>query len=197
MVVKHLVSSVLAIILFTFLLGLVYPLAVTGIAQILFPSKANGSLVTRQGVVVGSELIGQQFTSPKYFWSRPSPTSPYPYNAAASTGSNAGPLNPSVTDEVKGRLSDLKKADSANTLPVPVDLVTSSGSGLDPHISVAAANYQVSRVAHARGIDESRVREIVARCTEGRTLGILGESRVNVLEANLALDEITQHAEVR
>jgi len=197
MVVKHLVSSVLAIILFTFLLGLVYPLAVTGIAQILFPSKANGSLVTRQGVVVGSELIGQQFTSPKYFWSRPSPTSPYPYNAAASTGSNAGPLNPSVTDEVKGRLSDLKKADSANTLPVPVDLVTSSGSGLDPHISVAAANYQVSRVAHARGIDESRVREIVARCTEGRTLGILGESRVNVLEANLALDEITQHAEAR
>jgi len=197
MVVKHLVSSVLAIILFTFLLGLVYPLAVTGIAQILFPSKANGSLVTRQGVVVGSELIGQQFTSPKYFWSRPSPTSPYPYNAAASTGSNTGPLNPSVTDEVKGRLSDLKKADSANTLPVPVDLVTSSGSGLDPHISVAAANYQVSRVAHARGIDESRVREIVARCTEGRTLGILGESRVNVLEANLALDEITQHAEVR
>jgi len=197
MVVKHLVSSLLAIFLFTILLGVIYPLAVTGIAQILFPSKANGSLVTRQGVVVGSELIGQQFTSPKYFWSRPSPTSPYPYNAAASTGSNAGPLNPSVTDEVKGRLADLKKADSANTLPVPVDLVTSSGSGLDPHISVAAANYQVSRVAHARGIDESRVREIVARCTEGRTLGILGESRVNVLEANLALDEITQHAEAR
>jgi len=197
MVVKHLVSSALSILLFTLLLGIIYPLAVTGIAQLLFPSEANGSLVTRRGVVVGSELIGQQFTSPKYFWSRPSPTSPYPYNAASSTGSNTGPLNPALTDEVKGRLSDLKKADSANTLPVPVDLVTSSGSGLDPHISVAAANYQVSRVAHERGIDESRVREIVDRCTEGRTLGILGESRVNVLKANLALDELTQHAEAR
>ena len=197
MVVKHVVSSVLAILLFTLLLGIVYPLAVTGIAQILFPSKANGSLISRQGVVVGSALIGQQFTSPRYFWGRPSPTSPFPYNAAASTGSNTGPLNPALMDEVNGRLADLKKADSTNTLPVPVDLVTSSGSGLDPHISVAAANYQVSRVARARGLDESRVREIVARCTEGRTLGILGESRVNVLEANRALDEITQHAEVR
>ena len=197
MVVKHVVSSVLAILLFTLLLGIVYPLAVTGIAQILFPSKANGSLISRQGVVVGSALIGQQFTSPRYFWGRPSPTSPFPYNAAASTGSNTGPLNPALMDEVNGRLADLKKADSTNTLPVPVDLVTSSGSGLDPHISVAAANYQVSRVARARGMEESRVREIVARCTEGRTLGILGESRVNVLEANRALDEITQHAEVR
>jgi len=197
MVVKHFVSSLLAILVFTLLLGIAYPLAVTGIAQVLFPSKANGSLISRQGVVVGSELIGQRFSSPGYFWSRPSATSTVPYNAAASTGSNTGPLNPALMDEVNGRLADLKKADSTNTLPVPVDLVTSSGSGLDPHISVAAANYQVSRVARARGLDESRVREIVARCTEGRTLGVLGESRVNVLEANLALDEITQHAEAR
>jgi K+-transporting ATPase ATPase C chain len=186
---KHLVTSIFALLLLTVITGLLYPLLVTGIAQIAFPGKANGSLLKSGGKTVGSELIGQPFSEPKYFWSRLSATSPFPYNAGSSSGSNLGPLNPALLDEVSGRITDLKKADSLNTLPVPVDLVTSSGSGLDPHISVAAAMYQVPRVARARGLNEERVRALVEGITEGRTLGILGEPRVNVLNLNLALDE--------
>lgn len=189
MVFKHLVTSLIALLIFTVITGVLYPLLVTGIAQVAFPGKANGSLMTRGGKTVGSELIGQPFTDPKYFWSRPSPTSPYPYNAAASTGSNLGPTNPALLDEVRGRLADLKKTDSTNVLPVPVDLVTSSSSGLDPDISVAGAQYQVPRVARARGLREESVRALVEGLTRGRSFGILGEPRVNVLQLNLALDE--------
>jgi potassium-transporting ATPase KdpC subunit len=190
---KHLVTSILALVIFSVITGLIYPLLVTGIAQLAFPERANGSLLKRKGIVVGSELIGQPFSDPKYFWSRLSPTSPFPYNAGASGGSNIGPLNPALLDEVQGRITELKKADSLNTLAIPVDLVTSSGSGLDPHISVAAAMYQVPRVARARGLSEDRVRALVERSTVGRTLAVLGEASVNVLSLNLALDESSTH----
>ena len=186
---KHLVTSILALLLFTVITGLLYPFLVTAIAQIAFPGKANGSMLKRGGKTVGSELIGQPFSDPKYFWGRPSATSPYPYNASSSGGSNYGPTNPALLDEVNGRIADLKKADSLSTSPIPVDLVTSSASGLDPDISAAAAAYQVRRVARVRGLSEDRVREIVERCTAGRSLGILGEPHVNVLNLNLALDE--------
>jgi K+-transporting ATPase ATPase C chain len=186
---KHIVTSILAVLIFTVITGLLYPLLVTGIAQVAFPSKSNGSMLKRNGVVVGSELIGQPFSDPKYFWSRPSATSPFPYNAASSGGSNYGPTNPALLDEVNGRIADLKKVDSLNVLPIPIDIVTSSGSGLDPDISVAAAAYQVSRVARVRSLSEDRVRALVEASTVGRTLGILGEPRVNVLNLNLALDE--------
>ncbi len=186
---KHLITSILALLLLTVITGLLYPLLVTGIAQIAFPGKANGSLLRRNGGVVGSELIGQPFSDPKYFWSRPSATSPFPYNAAASSGSNYGPLNPALLDEVQGRIAELKKADSLNVLPIPVDLVTSSSSGLDPDISIASAAYQLPRVARVRGLSEDRVRALVEAATAGRTLGILGEPHVNVLNLNLALDE--------
>jgi K+-transporting ATPase ATPase C chain len=189
MLFKHLVTSILAILLFTVITGILYPLLVTGIAQLAFPGKANGSLLKKNGAVVGSELIGQPFSDAKYFWSRLSATSPFPYNAGSSSGSNTGPTNPALLDEVNGRIADLKKADSVNVLPIPVDLVTSSGSGLDPDISIAAAAYQVSRVARVRGLGEDRVRALVEGATRGRTLGILGEPRVNVLTLNLALDE--------
>lgn len=189
MFLKHLVTSILALVLLTVITGLAYPLLVTGIAQVVFPGKANGSLLKREGKTVGSDLIGQPFSDPKYFWSRLSATSPIPYNAASSSGSNTGPTNPALLDEVQGRIGDLKKADSLNSLPIPVDLVTSSGSGLDPHISVAAAMYQLPRVARTRGLSEDRVRALVEQSTEGREFGILGESHVNVLTLNLALDE--------
>lgn len=187
---KQLVTSILAVLIFTLITGLLYPLLVTAIAQVAFPEKANGSMLRRNGAVLGSELIGQPFSDPKYFWSRPSATAPFPYNAASSGGSNYGPTNPALLDEVNGRLADLKKVDSLNSAPIPVDLVTSSASGLDPHISVAAAGYQVPRVARARGLGEDRVREIVERCTTGRSLGFIGEPHVNVLDLNLALDDI-------
>ena len=180
----------MALLIFTVLTGLVYPLVVTGVAQLVFPAQANGSLITVNGKTVGSTLIGQQFTNPSYFWGRLSATGPYPYNAAASSGSNLGPSNPALLDEAKARIALLKAADPANTQPIPVDLVTSSGSGLDPDISVAAALYQLPRVARLRGLSESALRTLVDKYTQGRTLGFLGEPRVNVLQLNLALDAL-------
>jgi K+-transporting ATPase ATPase C chain len=182
--------AILCLAVFTLITGFLYPLTVTGIAQLVFPNQANGSLIVRDGKVAGSGLIGQPFDDPKYFWGRPSATSGFPYNAASSSGSNFGPLNPALTDEVQARISALRAADPGNTQPIPVDLVTSSGSGLDPDISVAAALYQVPRVARARGIPESIVIALVDRYTEDRQFGILGEQRVNVLALNLALDSI-------
>lgn len=185
---KTLLRPALSLFLaFTVLTGIVYPLLVTVVAQVAFPHQANGSLITRNNKTVGSELIGQNFDAPKYFRGRLSATSPA-YNASASSGSNLGPLSPDLKKAVQSRLDALKKADPKNTLPVPVDLVTASGSGLDPHISPAAASYQIGRVARARGLNENQVRALVAQNTEGRTLGILGEPRVNVLKLNLALD---------
>ena len=185
---KELKPALLMLIVLTILTGLIYPFVVTGIAQVVFPYRANGSLIQRDGKAVGSDLIGQPFSGAKYFWSRPSATSPYPYNAAASSGSNQGPTNPALTDAVTARVKALRDADPGNTSAVPVDLVTASGSGLDPHISPAAAQYQIARVARERGWDAAAVRTLVAQHTEGRQLGVLGEPRVNVLELNLALD---------
>lgn len=176
------------LLLMTAVTGVFYPLVVTGMAQALFPSQANGSLIEKDGKPVGSVLIGQSFTDPKYFWGRPSATTPRPNNGAASTGSNLGPTNPALTDVVKQRIDALHAADPDNRAPVPVDLVTASGSGLDPEISPAAAAYQVSRVARVRGLSESQVQAMVAMATTGRQFGVLGESRVNVLKLNMALD---------
>jgi potassium-transporting ATPase KdpC subunit len=167
--------------------GLAYPLVVTGAAQALFPEQAAGSLILRDGKPVGSSLIGQNFSEPQNFWGRPSATSPMPYNASASSGSNQGPLNPALVDAVKGRIDALKAADPGNTAPVPVDLVTASASGLDPHISPAAASYQAARVAKARNLPLEKVQALVAQQTEAPLLGFLGEPRVNVLRLNLAL----------
>jgi K+-transporting ATPase ATPase C chain len=186
--VKAQLRPALTIFLFlTVMTGVVYPLAVTGIAQVFFPHQANGSLIDVEGKLYGSVLIGQQFDDPKYFWGRPSAAG---YNAAASSGSNYGPLNSSLEEAVQARIDALKAADPTNTLSIPVDLVTASGSGLDPHISVAAALYQVHRVAAARGWSESDVASLVEKYTEGRQFGILGEPRVNILLLNIALDGI-------
>jgi len=182
--------AVVLLALFTLVTGLLYPLAVTGLAQAVFPVQANGSLIEQNGRIVGSALIGQSFDDPKYFWGRPSATSPFPYNAAASSGSNLGPSNPALIDAVQARVAALRAADAGNTEPVPADLVTASGSGLDPHISVAAALYQAPRVARTRGLDAGVVAQLVERYTEGPQLGLLGESRVNVLKLNLALDGV-------
>lgn len=177
------------LVVFTVLTGAIYPAAVTGLAQLMFPGRANGSLIrSPEGKAVGSELIGQPFSDPKYFWGRPSATAPYPYNAGASSGSNQGPTNPALADAVKARVQALREADPGNTQPVPIDLVTASGSGLDPHISPAAAEYQVARVAKVRGMDAGKLRTLVAEHTAGRLWGVLGEARVNVLSLNLALD---------
>jgi len=175
-------------VLLTAATGIVYPLAVTAIAKVAFPEAATGSLVVKDGKPVGSRLIGQNFTDPKYFWSRPSATSPQPYNASASGGSNLGPLNPALLDAVKGRIATLKAADPDNARAIPTDLVTASASGLDPHISPAAADYQIERVAKARQLDPATVKAILDKYTEGRQWGIFGEPRINVLELNLALD---------
>jgi K+-transporting ATPase ATPase C chain len=180
--------TLVSFILFTALTGIVYPLLVTAIAQTVFHKQAEGSLViSGQGKILGSSLIGQNFDDPKYFWGRISAASPF-YNASSSSGSNLGPSNPALLDEVKGRMAALKAADPINTDPIPVDLVTSSGSGLDPHISPAAANYQLARVARVRGLTVDAVKQIVDHNTQGRFLGILGEPVVNVLQVNLALD---------
>jgi K+-transporting ATPase ATPase C chain len=188
--------ALVALGIFTILTGLVYPLVVTGIAQVIFPRQANGSLLVRNGQAVGSELIGQPFDDPKYFWGRLSATSPAGYTAfngdklTGSSGSNYGPLNPALVEAAQARIKALQEADPDNKAPIPVDLVTASGSGLDPHMSPAAAAYQVGRVARARGLSEDTVRQMVAQHTEGRTLGLLGEPRVNVLALNLALDDV-------
>ena len=177
-------------ILLTAVTGLLYPAIVTGIAQAAFPAAANGSLIMKDGKPVGSALIGQNFSSPQYFWGRPSATGPQPYNASASSGSNQGPLNPALTDAVKARAQTLREADPGNTRLIPSDLLTASASGLDPHISPAAADYQLTRVARARKLDPAQLRELVAQNTEGRDLGFFGEARVNVLKLNLALDAL-------
>ena len=174
----------------TVLTGGLYPLIVTGIGRALFPAAAAGSILERDGHALGSSLIGQSFTDPGHFWSRPSATTPQPYNGSASTGSNLGPLNPALLGALKARLAALHAADPGNAAPVPADLVTASASGLDPHISLAAAYYQAARVARARGLDDGRVRALIAAHGEGRLFGILGEPRVNVLELNLAVDAL-------
>lgn len=175
-------------VLLSLLTGLLYPLAVTGIAQQAFPAAANGSLIVRDGQVRGSALIGQAFSAPRYFWGRPSATGPMSHNASASGGSNLGPLNPALAEAVSARVKALRAADPGNDAPVPADLVTASASGLDPHISRAAADYQLARVARVRGLSEALVRTLLEQHTEGRWLGFLGEPRVNVLQLNLALD---------
>jgi K+-transporting ATPase ATPase C chain len=187
--------AVVLLAVFTVLTGLLYPLVVTGLAQAIFPYQANGSLIRTSGApgtagTTGSALIGQPFDDPVYFWGRPSATAPFPYNAGASSGSNLGPSNPALVEAVQARVAALREADPGNPQPVPVDLVTASASGLDPHISVAGALYQVPRVARARGLDVGAVRQLVAQQTEGRQFGIFGEPRVNVLKLNLALDGV-------
>ena len=188
--------AIVILVLFTLITGVVYPLIVTGVAQAVFPHQANGSLIVRDGEALGSELIGQSFDDPKYFWGRLSATGTFPYNAfnaqnlTASSGSNYGPSNPALLAAVKARVDALRAADPGNTAPIPVDLVTASGSGLDPNISVAAALYQAPRVARLRGLSEEVVRNLVNQYTVGRQFGILGEPRVNVLELNLALDQL-------
>jgi K+-transporting ATPase ATPase C chain len=186
----HWRPSLVLLAVFTLLLGIIYPAAVTLTARVVFPAQAEGSLLRHNGRVVGSALIGQPFDDPKYFWGRPSATGPA-YNAAASTGSNLGPLNPALAQAVTERVDALRAADPGNSAPVPVDLVTASGSGLDPHISPAAAAYQVGRVARSRGVSSETVAALVSRYTEGRTFGVLGEPRVHVLRLNLALDDLS------
>ena len=185
---KTIRQSVVMLLLMTVLLGIGYPLVITGAAQLLFPHQANGSLIAKDGKPIGSELIGQYFDDPRYFWGRPSATSPQPDNGTGSSGSNQGPTNPALRDAVQQRIESLHKADPGNTAPVPVDLVTASGSGLDPQISPAAAQYQIARVARVRHLSVEQVQALVAKFTQGRQLGLLGEPRVNVLELNLALD---------
>jgi len=186
---KEIRPAIVSFLLLTLLTGIAYPLVVTGVSQAVMSDKANGSMIMKDGKPVGSSLMGQSFSDPKYFWSRPSATSPMPNNPTSSGGSNLGPTNPALTEAVTARIQALKEADPDNKAPVPVDLITASGSGLDPHISPAAANYQIARVARLRNISESKTRELVAANTEGRQWLVFGEPRVNVLKLNLALDQ--------
>ncbi len=187
---KEIRPAISSFLLLTVLTGVVYPLIVTGISRGFMPGQANGSLIMKDGKPTGSALIGQNFSDPKYFWGRPSATSPMAYNGASSGGSNLGPTNPAQIDAVKARMKALKDADPANSMPIPVDLVTASASGLDPDISPAAALYQISRVAKVRGLDRTTVKQLVEQHIQGRQFGFLGEPRVNVLELNLALDNL-------
>ncbi len=189
---KQLKTALILLIVFTIITGIIYPAFVTGVAQFLFPWRANGSLIIQNNKAVGSALIGQAFTDPKYFWGRPSATTPYPYNAQNSSGSNLGPSNPDLLTAVKARISILNKADPQNLQLIPVDLVTASGSGLDPDISPYAAYYQIHRIAQARGLAELQIQKIIQSLIQYRTLGILGEPRVNVLQLNLALDDLNK-----
>ena len=190
--------AIIILLAMTVITGVLYPLAITGIAQLVFPHQANGSIIVRNGKTAGSELIGQQFDNPKYFWGRLSATGDFPYNAfnaptlTGSSGSNYGSMNPALLKAVQDRIGALKQADPGNAAPIPVDLVTASGSGLDPNISVAAALYQAQRIARLRGLSLATVQQLIAEHTQGRQLGFLGEPRVNVLELNLALDEAAQ-----
>ena len=182
--------AITLLVLMTLITGIVYPLVVTGVAKLLFPSQAAGSLIVKDGKPVGSRLIGQPFSDPRYFWSRLSASSPQPYNGLDSTGSNLGPLNPALTDAVKARITALQAADPTNHARIPVDLVTASASGLDPDISLAAAYYQADRIARRRHLSPEQVRTLIAAHAKGRLLGVIGEPRVNVLELNLALDNL-------
>jgi K+-transporting ATPase ATPase C chain len=182
--------ALVSLIVFTILTGIIYPLAVTGLVQLIFPSQANGSIMVKNGKAVGSALIGQPFDDPKYFWGRLSATAPFPYNSASSSGSNLAQSNPALVEQAKARISALRDADPQATALVPADLATASGSGLDPHSSPASAEYQIQRVARNRGIDEAKVRALIAAYTESRQFGVLGEPTVNVLRLNLALDDL-------
>jgi K+-transporting ATPase ATPase C chain len=186
--VKMLKSTLLLFLMLTLITGVAYPLVVTGVASLTMPGKASGSVITREGKAMGSALLGQSFSDPGHFWSRPSATGPQPYNGAASSGSNLSPTNLALIDALQARVNALREADPGNNAAVPIDLVTASGSGLDPHISPAAALYQVPRVARVRGLNEAELSELVKANTESRTFGLLGEPRVNVLKLNLALD---------
>jgi K+-transporting ATPase ATPase C chain len=190
MFLRFLRPSLIFLGLFTLLTGVAYPLLVTAVAQTFFPHRANGSLIEREGVIVGSELVGQPFDDPAYFWGRPSLTEPYPYNGGASAGSTIAPSNPLLVEQIAARIAALEAVDPASGRPIPVDLVTASGSGLDPHISVAAAVYQIERVARARGVETAVLRQLVVEYTEDCTFGLLGEPRVNILRLNLALDAL-------
>ena len=190
MMARILRPAVTLLIVMTLVLGLAYPAVITVIAAVAFPQQAAGSLVVRDGRLIGSRLIGQEFSSPGYFWSRPSASGPHPYDGLASAGSNLGPMNPALTDRIRASLKALREADPDNALPVPVELVTTSASGLDPEISPAAAIYQAARVARARGVPVARVQALIDRHRQDRLLGFLGEPRVNVLELNLALDQL-------
>ncbi len=186
--IRELRMATVVFLLLTIMTGVLYPGLVTLVAAVAFPDQAGGSLIRVHGKIVGSRLIGQTFTLPRYFWGRPSATGPMPNNGAVSSGSNLGPLNPALLTMVESRIAALRAADPGNVQPVPVDLVTASGSGLDPEISIAAAEFQIPRVARERGMTEHKVRELVRDATRGRALGVLGEPRVNVLQLNLALD---------
>ena len=187
--IKHIINTIIVYAALTIITGILYPMAVTGLAQFFFPYQANGSMIKINEKAIGSELIGQNFSDPKYFWSRPSATTPA-YNSAASSGSNLGPLNPDLTDVVKKRIELLQIADPDNKTLVPIDLVTTSGSGLDPHVSPASAYYQLKRISKIRGIDENQIQALINQSIEKRQWGILGEPRINVLQLNLKLDEL-------
>ncbi len=193
-IVRQIKTALILLIFLTILTGLIYPLLVTGVAQLLFPWQANGELIKSNNKIIGSELIGQSFTDPKYFWGRPSATTPYPYNASSSSGSNLAATNPDLIKTVKYRINTLEQADPQNKYAIPVDLVTASGSGLDPEISPQAAYYQVDRIAKARGIAPDTIKKLIAANTQDRTFKILGEPRVNVLKLNLALDQTQQQS---